>query len=302
MIAKIIAFGKRIYCLDNWRERHRFVVFVMRSLLHASDMGRLLAWFGEDAGRQRILEENPFPIEQATRAFFFAGATFAERVSLIRAHFSLLFSLFQDEWAVRLGRMDAHYSIWQSGESDMDWGAELIFEPGQRKEGLLCIKMTLGGQDLYQMIGWLAYDKAGEPSFFIGAMQGPNMGKAKDVVKETTKRAHRYRTKNLILYMTQAAARAMDLRHIYAVSNAGYYANNHVRSDRKLKTDFGAFWEEAGGHVMDDPRFYEIPLRETRKTEEEIPTRKRATYRRRFAFQDDVDAQIEASIRAIRRK
>ena len=129
-----------------------------------------------------------------------------------------------------------------------------------------------------------------------------NMGKAKDVVKETTKRAHRYRTKNLILYMTQAAARAMALRHIYAVSNAGYYANNHVRSDRKLKTDFGAFWEEAGGRVTDDPRFYELPLRETRKTEEEIPTRKRATYRRRFAFQDDVDAQIEASIRAIRRK
>ena len=41
-----------------------------------------------------------------------------------------------------------------------------------------------------------------------------------------------------------------------------------------------------------EPRFYELPLVEPRKTMEEVPTRKRAVYRRRFAFLDDVDAQI----------
>ena len=114
-----------------------------------------------------------------------------------------------------------------------------------------------------------------------------------------TKRAHRFRTKNLILYMVQAAARALGVRRILAVSNTGYYANNHVRRNRKLKTDFGAFWEEAGGFRTADKRFYEIPLVLPRKTMEEVPTRKRALYRRRFAFLDEVDAEIAQKMREV---
>ena len=127
-------------------------------------------------------------------------------------------------------------------------------------------------------------------------MQGPNTDNARELVKEATKRAHRYRTKNLILYMTQSLARALQVKRIYAVSNDGYYAMNHIRRDRKLKTDFGAFWEEAGGRLTEDLRFYELPLVETRKTMEEVPTRKRAVYRKRFAFQDDVDEQIKKMV------
>ena len=218
---------------------------------------------------------------------------------LLRAHYALLEASLAPDWAVRLGAFDARCLIWQAADGS-DWHAELTYEPGQRKEGCLSVKMVMEGAPLYQIMFWLGRDSAGETALFVGAMQGPNVEHAKELVKEATKRAHRYRTKNLILYMTQAVARALGMEHLYAVSNAGYYANNHVRRDRKLKTDFGAFWEEAGGRVTDDPRFFELPLVEMRKSEEEIPTRKRATYRKRFAFQDDVDAQIAARVGAIR--
>ena len=132
---------------------------------------------------------------------------------------------------------------------------------------------------------------------YIGAMQGPNVVEAREIVKCMTKWAHGYRTKNLILYMTQAVARSLGLRNIYAVSNYGYYANNHVRTDRKLKTNFGDFWLEAGGREDEDKRFYKVPLIEKRKTMEEVPTRKRAVYRRRFAFLDEVDAAIEKAVK-----
>ena len=84
------------------------------------------------------------------------------------------------------------------------------------------------------------------------------------------------------------------------MTNYGYYANNHVRRDRKLKTDFGAFWEESGGNLCDDTRFYELPMTEYRKTMEEIPTRKRANYRKRFALLDEIDASIAAHLQALR--
>lgn len=292
MIGEILNLGKQIYDTSNPRELHRLIVFLGRSLIHYPAMKKLWLFFQEDEQRRKILEKNPFPMEQVTRAFFYAGSTIAEREKLIMAHYTALEEKLRPEWFDKLTRQYAAYTIWQSVDEDIDWKAQLFVEPGQRKEGLMAVVMRLNNQHLYQIMFWLAPDKNEELSLWIGAMQGPNMEDAKEIIKDITKRSHRYRTKNLILYMAMAVARNFGCKHIYAVSNEGYYAMNHVRRDRKLKTDFGAFWKETGGHLTEDARFYEIPLVESRKTMEEVPTRKRAVYRKRFAFQDDVDTQI----------
>ncbi len=301
MIGKIIELGKRIYDTSNPREMHRLVVFVLRSLLHRSAVKEMLTYFETNEARHKLLSENTFPVEQMTRAFFFAGSTVEERKKLIMTHYSTLEKKLRPEWFEKLTRKYVEYTIWMSEDEDIDWKAQLFMEPGQRKEGLMAVVMRLNNQHLYQMMFWLNSDKNNELSLWIGAMQGPNMDNAKEFVKDITKRSHRYRTKNLILYMTMAVARSLGCQHIYAVSNDGYYAMNHIRRDRKLKTNFGDFWEEAGGHKTDDPRFYEVPLVEPRKIMEEVPTRKRAVYRKRFAFQDDVDAQIAANMEKILR-
>lgn len=298
MISEIIELGKRIYDISNLREVHRLIVFVGRAMLHYSGMKSLQQFFAEDELRQRILAKNPFPMEQVTRAFFYNGSTFAERKQLIQSHFELMQEKMTSEWVYRLHVWDG-IVIWKTKDENTDWQTYMGSASGQRKEGLLLLGMTWNQQLLYQIMFWLAKDKNGEEALWIGAMQGPNMENAKDIIKDVTKRSFRYRTKNLILYMIMAVARALRVKHIYAVSNEGYYANNHIRRDRKLKTDFGSFWEEAGGHVTDDPRFYEIPLVEPRKTMEEVPTRKRAVYRKRFAFLDEVDAMIQQNMERI---
>lgn len=298
MISEIIALGNRIYDTSNHRELHRMIVFIVRSWVHASSMRKLIEFFEKDEPRRKIIAQYPFPIEQVTRAFFYAGSSFEDRLKLVCNHFKYLQKIMTEEWFIKINT-DYHYKIWQSADDDINWRADLHIGPGQRKEGLLAVNMFVDDITLYQIMFWLDYNKDGEISLWIGAMQGPNVENAKEIIKETTKRAHRYRTKNLILYMTMAVARNMGCKHIYAVSNEGYYANNHVRKDRKLKTDFGAFWEEVGGHITHDKRFFEIPLIEERKTMEEVPTRKRAVYRKRFEFQDDVDEQVATNLKKI---
>jgi uncharacterized protein VirK/YbjX len=148
---------------------------------------------------------------------------------------------------------------------------------------------------------WIAKDSAAENSMWIGALQGPNVEDSKDLIKILTKKCHAYRTKNLILYAAQAVTRALDLKKIYAVTNFGYYANNHIRRDRKLKTSFSDFWQECGGTPTDDERFFNLPLTEYRKTYEEIPTQKRAVYRRRFALLDEIDAAIFENLQSFKK-
>lgn len=294
MSISICEIGKRIYDLSNPREKRRYYVFLLRFILRRGSINNLIEFFENQDMLKVLLNRAAYPIEQVTRSFFYNGSTFQERSNLIKTHYTYLLSRLKKESFLQI--CDYHpeqrFVIWESEFEEKKLRAELTVDDGQRKEGCLSVIIKWDDRDLYQIIFWLNRNSVGEMALWIGAMQGPNLEDARNVVKRLTKFCHGYRTKNLVLYMVQAVVRSMGLKKIYAVSNYGYYANNHVRADRKLKTNFGDFWLEAGGQETEDKRFFEVPVMESRKSMEEVPTRKRAVYRRRFAFLDEVDEVI----------
>ena len=302
-MSNFIELGKKIYDLNNPREAHRFAVFVARCLLHPKRMSRLEKFFGQSELMTKVADGYPFVYEQATRAFFYYRSTFEERTRLIEENMQFLSARMNDDFMLKLYG-DKKIELWRMplDETLGDMNLVLCAESGQRKEGLAAVLFNLPGEvPVYQILFWIAR-KDDAWAMWIGAMQGPNVDDAKELVKRITKKCHAYRTKNLILYAAQSVARSLGVEKIFAVTNEGYYANNHVRSDRKLKTSFSDFWAEAGGVPTDDARFYELPLTETRKTVEEIPSHKRAQYRRRFALLDELDAAIDNVLRRFRRE
>ena len=306
-MTNFIELGKKIYDLNNPREAHRFAVFLARCLLHPQRMGRLEKFFAQSELFQKIAEGYPFVYEQATRAFFYHKSTFEERARLVEENMQFLSARMNDDFMLKLYG-DKKIELWRMAldETLGEMNLVLCAESGQRKEGLAAVMFNLPGEvPVYQILFWIARDELinrdGSWAMWIGAMQGPNVDDAKDLVKRITKKCHAYRTKNLILYAAQAVARSFGLTKIFAVTNAGYYANNHVRRDRKLKTSFGDFWAESGGLPTTDERFFELPLNETRKTVEEIPSHKRAQYRRRFALLDELDKSIADTLRRFER-
>ena len=301
-MSNFIELGKKIYDLNNPREAHRFAVFVARCLLHPQRMSRLEKFFAQSELLSKVAEGYPFVYEQATRAFFYYRSTFEERARLIEENMQFLSARFNDDFMLKLYG-DKKIELWRMSldETLGEMNLVLCAESGQRKEGLAAVMFNLPGEvPVYQILFWIAR-RGDDWAMWIGAMQGPNVDDAKDLVKRITKKCHAYRTKNLILYAAQAVARSLGVTKIFAVTNEGYYANNHVRRDRKLKTSFSDFWAEAGGIPTDDARFYELPLVETRKTVEEIPSHKRAQYRRRFALLDELDAAIATTLRGFER-
>jgi len=301
-MSNFIELGKKIYDLNNPREAHRFAVFVARCCLHPQRMNRLEKFFARSELLKKVAEGYPFVYEQATRSFFYHRSTFEERARLIEEHMEFLSARFNEDFMLTLYG-DKKIELWKMNLDETLGEMKLVLcaEPGQRKEGLAAVMFDLPDEvPVYQILFWIARDAEKNFSMFIGAMQGPNVDDAKDLVKRITKKCHAYRTKNLILYAAQSVARTLGLKKIFAVTNEGYYANNHVRRDRKLKTSFSDFWAEAGGVPTDDERFFELPLVETRKTFEEIPSHKRAQYRRRFALLDELDATISETLRGFK--
>lgn len=292
------SLGRKIYDMSNPREVRRYVVFVARCWLHYGSMKKIDAFYQQNDLRRKLAEIYPFVYEQPQRAFFYNKSTFRERAALIQEHFSFLETALKPDILLEIYR-EKNQVLWENEHEGEPLRLVLYYEAGQRKEGLLSVTLRLGEQALYQMIFWIQKNPKGEWSAYIGAMQGPNMDNAKDVIKKITKQCHAYRTKNLILHAMQEVAKTLGLKHLYAVTNDGYYAMNHVRRDRKLKTNFSDFWAESGGTPCEDKRFYELPLTEYRKSMEEVPTRKRANYRRRYMLMDEIDEAIKVGIQRI---
>ena len=292
--------GKSLYQTHILKEMKRYVVFRARCAMHSSAVSALLAFFAQTPQRKAWLEGNPSFVEQTTRAFFYKGSTWDERMELVKNHVLIMEELFKPQLMDKLYCEHKMVQLWQDSYQDKPLTLNLWFHAGQRKEGCLSLTLVYGEETLYQIMFWLDKNKAdGKNVIYIGALQGPQNGS--ELIKGLTKAFFGYRTKNLMFYGLRSFAKAIGIENIFSVGNDGYYAMNHVRVDRKLKTDFGAFWQECEGALCSDRRFYIMPVAEHRKSMEELKPSKRAQHRRRFAKMDEMEAAVASSLSQYRK-
>ncbi len=288
--------GKSLYQTRILKEMKRYIVFRARCAMHSSAIDGLLQFFAANDKRRSWLKGNPSFVEQTTRSFFYKGSTWDERLELVKNHVLIMEELFTPQLMDELYADGKMVQLWQDSYEDKPLTLNLWFHAGQRKEGCLSIDLLYDDTELYQIMFWFAKNKAdGRNVIYIGALQGPQNGS--ELIKGLTKAFFGYRTKNLMFYGLRSFAKAIGIENIYAVANEGYYAMNHVRMDRKLKTDFGAFWQECEGLPCSDKRFYIMPVAEHRKSMEELKPSKRAQHRRRFAKMDEMETAVAAALR-----
>lgn len=286
--------GKSLYKTHEFRGLKRYVVFKTRCRLHSGIVDDMLSFFSETPEREAMLMGCPSLLEQVTRTFFYKGSKWNERAELVKNHICILEKHFKPELLKEIYAENKTIGLWEDVYQDKPLTMQLMFVGGQRKEGCISLMMVYEGTALYQIMFWIGKDKNGEEAIFIGALQGTPNGS--DIIKGLTKAFFGYRTKNLIFYGLRSFAKALGIKKIYAVANEGYYAMSHIRIDRKLKTDFGAFWQECEGTQCEDPRFYVMPVAEYRKSMEELKPSKRAQHRRRFAKMDEMEAAVASSL------
>lgn len=286
-----IELGRQIYHHRDTSDFNlqRFIVFVVRAWLHQKQVKELKSFFLKDAVLQSIVSGNSIFFEQLTRHVFYHQSTVQERFLLIKNHFSFCVEHFQAN-ALQKIYYDQQLVLWKADYKQESLNIALDFQYVDRKEGLLSIELTLGKERIYHITFGFGQDEDQKAILWIGALQG-SLGGA-DCIRELTKHFFGYRPKNLILYALRLVALQLKVDRIKAISNLGFFTNTHVRLDKKLKTSLDDFWQEAGGTLSNDPRFFELPLVEKRKTIEEVKSQKRNLYRKRYAVLDAVAQDV----------
>lgn len=140
----------------------------------------------------------------------------------------------------------------------------------------------------------------GKPTLFIGGLQGAKSGVPHENIQLATKACHGLFPKRLLLETACHLAPLLNASQIQAVGNDThiYRSWRYAKKKKdKLHADYDSFWLSMGGDP-DDEGYFMLPNTITRKPMEEIASKKRAEYRRRYELLDSLAAQINANIHA----
>ena len=123
-----------------------------------------------------------------------------------------------------------------------------------------------------------------EHTLLMGNVQGPSLkDEGLDRIRDVTHSAHGMRPAHLLVHTLRVLA-----AHWGATRLEGVDPENHVKGrwnlrDSRLRFDYRAFWQEHEA-VRDAGGNWSLPLDTALRPLEEVPTKRRAMYRRRYAM------------------
>ncbi|HEV3431099.1 MAG TPA: DUF535 family protein [Paraburkholderia sp.] len=240
------------------------------------------------ARRDRRFAEKPF------HGFGRAKLDAQTRASLIAGHYASMSRLLGDRWLERL---------YVRGESIVLASCEQFSIVARevtrcKREGLLSIALRdeQSGADLAWATVVFEQDAQCRTGMFIGGLQGP-AGEYRERVRAVTRACDGLRPKAAVIEALCAMGRELGLARIVAVARAAHISS---ANDMQFRADYDAFWLELGGVPVDDG--YALPMNLPHRAIEDVPSNKRAAFRRRQALIADMAAQIHSHIDGAKRE
>lgn len=131
-------------------------------------------------------------------------------------------------------------------------------------------------------------------TLLMGNVQGPSLkgDDGLDRIRDATHAAHGMRPPHLLVHTLRVLAARWG-----ATSLKGVDPENHVKGrwnlrDSRLRFDYRAFWEEHEARRGDDGN-WTMPLDTALRPLEDVPTKRRAMYRRRYAMLEALQQAVD---------
>jgi len=270
-----------------------------RFLLRALSQYRLHdAWLRllEAPGLRPMIQRQPLLAAKLQHRYVLSGLDSARRLGVACGHFDaflrrvppLLNAAIYSGTGLRLTEIataTAHYELrllhlphcWQEGEVSIG-----LFE----QDVLICtVTFVLG--DAYEFASGLP---RGESALMIGGIQGCQSEDGQDAFRRATKAMHGLRPFSLLMHAARAIAHALGATRLIAVADAGH-ALRYKRGKGRIRLSYDAIWLDHGATAV-DTNVFDLGIATAPRDLADIPSHKRAQYRRRFALMESIDAEI----------
>jgi len=254
---------------------------------------RFHAWFNDPANPAltEMIAAHPYLLGAVGRPYLNTAWSVERRLDAIETHYRMLhgplaFLRFSPREELVLGHV---------GPPELAVDIVLDKAPWFSHEGELVLNLFRADHRLYSLAFTLG-SVDGRRIAYVGALQGSSQEGARALYGELTHQLEGLRPRDLLAAAFKLLCRALHIEQIravaddHSVSRSGYFGTDF------MKASYDSAWSELGGSDCEDDGFYDLPLELHRREPDEIPSRKRAQYRRRYAMLEDLGVQI---IRAV---
>lgn len=185
-----------------------------------------------------------------------------------------------------------------SGKDGSDYYINFISTRKLDREGEASLILKRAEGQMLAEITFTLCEKEQQTVIITGGLQGPNNPDSQQIVQAATKNLYGIFPKKMVFEALLVIARFFNVNQILAVSNKAHvYSSLRYKNRQKhMHADYDSFWKMVGG-VPTDRAMFSLPLATTRKGFEEIASKKRAEYRRRYELLDKLTTQIETGFR-----
>jgi uncharacterized protein VirK/YbjX len=162
-------------------------------------------------------------------------------------------------------------------------------------EGELTVSLFKSDQRLYSLTFTLG-QIGGEFVAYAGGLQGVRSPEAVGIYRSLTHNMHGLRPRDLLVTAFRLLCGSVGVARVLAISDSKRICSNSCHCPgEQIFSSFDRAWIECGGVRMDDA-FFELSPCLTQRSAKDIPLRKRAQYRRRYALVEAIAQQIGGAV------
>lgn len=284
--------------LDEFKHRFKFAV---RSLCVLPFMLRWLDTFLGHPVLLAYLRQNPRVAAKLHRPYLSRRVGTRSKLEVLQAHYRLECERFPAPLLHALLAGETLDLATVQGKDARAYALRLTHQHSFDKEGELSLQLiTEDGIPLVTLTFSMTETATGA-KLVIGGLQGPRRSEGDaEVIRAATKAFHGLFPKRVIIEALYAIAQALGPMRIIAIGKARHIYNAW-RYRRHFEADYDGFWLALGASE-DKPALFFLPIVPHRKPMEDIASKKRAEYQRRYALLDDLDAQIAGHFRTARHR
>ncbi|UKY36627.1 VirK/YbjX family protein [Pantoea dispersa] len=263
----------------------RSAVFPLTTFNYLHQLARL-SFLPQLLNSQGLLPAKPH------RPYLRAGFSVAQRAQAILDHYQLMDKLANNQLRQLLLSPSGNLLARFSGKNEEQF-ALYCCSGHYDREGE--ITLLLNYQDMtLASLSFSIIQEQQQRTLLIGGLQGPRKHISSDVIRDATKAAHGVFPKRLLMEAVFILAAQCGVQAITAVGDTTHVFRSlryrHSKGD-KFFASYSEFWLSLGGEMRGDELFT-LPLSMARKDLEEIASKKRAEYRRRYALLDRLAQQV----------
>ena len=275
-----------------WLSRRFRLKFALRTLIAPITTLRYLQQLSELPRISQLMRVQGLLPAKLHRPYLHAGMRVAARAQAILDHYHLLSNL--ENMSLR--------QILQSGEENVLarlWGKNneefvIACSAGYYdREGEVTLVLRYQDEGIASLT-FTILNEENARTLLIGGLQGPRKSISNDVIRDATKAAHGLFPKRLLMEVVFILAQQCGVRKIAAVGDKTHvFRSLRYRQSKgdKFHASYSEFWLTVNGQERADGLFI-LPLTLPRKTLEDIASKKRAEYRRRYTLLDSLAEQV----------